>query len=169
MVVDLSLRDSSGLELLSEVPSRWPDLPVLVVSMKEESFYAERVLRAGARGFLSKDRASSELAQALETILDGGVYASAETSTRIIGAATTGSQPGRSSLELLTNREFTVLEMIGSGLPPRKIAEKLHISPKTVDSHREHIKTKLNLPDAAALTRFAIEWTRGEQGAAGEA
>ena len=160
--VDLILDRSSGLDLIHEMRRRCPQMKILVVSMKDEGFYVERVIRAGAQGFLSKAQAPEQTVEALRRILDGGVYVSEGMASRLISRVAAGADE-RTRVDALTDRESAVLELIGAGLPARQIAKRLNISPKTVDSHREHIKAKLKLGNAMELTRFAVEWV-SEQG-----
>jgi DNA-binding NarL/FixJ family response regulator len=131
--------------------------------MKDEGFYAERAIQAGARGFLSKSLEMDQTLVALRKIMEGGIYLSEGVASRIISRVAGSSSTPR-GVDALTDREVTVLELIGAGLPARQIAKRLHISPKTVDSHREHIKSKLKLSDAAALNRFAVEWIHQQDG-----
>jgi len=158
-IVDLRFNYSSGLDFIHDLRRLYPQMKVLVLTVKDESFHASRAIRAGANGFISKASDPADVLAAVEKCLGGGVYISETMASRIIGRMTARTRaPEEGSVELLTDREVAVLEMIGSGLPARKIAKALNISPKTVDSHRQHIKAKLKLPDAAALSRFALEW-----------
>jgi len=157
-IVDLNLKHSSGLDLIRALHQRWPDLPVLVLSMRDERFYAERSLRAGARGFVAKREAPGRLIGAIRTVLNGQVYASREVADRVLSALDGGDRAADPGVEALGDRELVVLELLGKGLATREIAERLQISPSTVDSHREHIKAKLGLSSAAELLRYAVEW-----------
>jgi len=163
-VVDLTLGDMGGLELLKHLKSRHPLLPVLVLSMHDESFYAERCLRAGARGYIMKNEAIDQVERAVRQILDGKVYLSQRMSARILEGMSTSRPRGSSSpIEQLTDREFEVFQLIGQGKSTRDIAEQLHLSTKTVDVHRSHIKEKLELKDATALIRHAVRWIETRQ------
>jgi DNA-binding NarL/FixJ family response regulator len=162
-VVDISLRDSSGIELIKDLKIRRPKLPVLVLSMHGESFYAERVLRAGARGYVTKDEASTKVIAGLRAVMAGEVYVSEKVTAkmlgRMIGRAPTESFP----IDRLTDREFEVFELIGSGLSTRDIAQQLHLSIKTIETYREHIKAKLNLDGATELITYAVQWAQSER------
>lgn len=158
-LVDLSLKESSGLELIKDLQVRHPQVHILVLSMRDEAFYAERALRAGARGYVPKDAGREEVLKAVRTVLDGQVYVSNSLATRVIGRMVSGGgTEGHSPMDDLTDRELGVFEMIGMGLATREIAKKMHISTKTVDSHREHLKQKLGLATGADLTKHAIQW-----------
>ena len=159
-VVDLSLKDSSGLELIKDLRIRYPRLLVLVLSMRDESFYAERVLRAGARGYVVKDEGCAVVVEAIRKVLKGQIYLSDRIASKMIGSYVGGARPGTASMEQLSDREVEVFELLGKGLPSREIAQLLHVSVKTVDSHRENIKRKLGIEDATGLLKHAIEWLR---------
>jgi len=164
-IVDLRLQEGSGLELIHDLRRLWPTMKILVLTTKNESFHAARAMRAGAQGFISKNSPPGELLAAVQRVRGGGVYVSENMASRIIGQmAAKARASDEANVERLTDREVAVLEMIGSGMPPRKIAKALSISPKTVDSHRQHIKSKLRLKDAAALARFALEWVSDREG-----
>ena len=159
VIVDISLKDSSGIELIKDIRIRHPKLPVLVLSMHDESFYAERVLRAGAHGYVTKSQAPTRVVEGIRRVLDGGVYVS-ETLTakmlhKIVGGAEAG---GGLLLDRLSDREFEVFEMIGKGRNKHEIAGKLHLSAKTIDAHRENIKKKLKISNAIDLLKYAIQW-----------
>lgn len=162
VIVDLSLKGASGLELLKDLQIRHPDIPTLVMSMHDETLFAERVLRAGARGYVMKAEAVNELDRAVRRVLAGNVYLSAAMSDRVLNAYGTGDKnPESSPLKRLSDREFEVFEMIGRGLPMREIAKALHLSVKTVETHRAHIKEKLGIPTALELVRHATQWVSG--------
>lgn len=165
-LVDISLPDRNGLELLKDFQAHHPELQVLMVSMHDESLYAERALRAGARGYIMKEEAGEKLIEAIYTVLDGRIYVSGEMSARIIETFS-GNRGGalRESLGQLSDRELEVFEEIGHGKATREVAEMLGISARTVDSHRAHIKKKLGLKDAGELVRHAVRWV--ESGALG--
>lgn len=159
-IVDITLKDTYGIELIRDLKARHPDLPVLVLSMHDESLYAERSLRAGAHGYICKCEASEKVISAIRTLLAGEIYASEavkSTLLRRLADATTPRQQGASFLGDLTDRELEVLQLIGQGRAVRQIATDLHVSPKTVEAHRANIRTKLNLKSSAELTRYAIE------------
>ena len=160
-IVDLTLKESSGLELLKDVRIRYPDVLVLVLSMRDEGLYAERVLRAGARGYVTKEEGPEKVLEGLRKILQGHIYISEKMASKVMSKIVEGaSESGGSPMNLLTDRELGVFELIGNGLPTREIAKKLHISPKTVDSHREHIKDKLKLDSGTELLKQAIQWSQ---------
>jgi len=160
-VVDLTLKDSSGLELIKDLQVRLPKVRVLVLSMRDEGFYAERVLRAGARGYVTKEEGRKRVIEGIQKVLAGQIFVSEKMATKVMGKLVRGGpEPGGSPIDELTDRELQVFELIGNGLATREIGKTLHISPKTVDSHREHIKRKLQLDTAADLTKHAIEWVQ---------
>jgi DNA-binding NarL/FixJ family response regulator len=165
VVVDLTLQDKSGLELIKDVQIRHPRLPVLVLSMHDENLYAERALRAGARGYVMKQEAPEHVIEAIRRVLAGNVYLSVKMSAKLLGTFVAGKpQAAASPVESLSDRELEVFRMIGSGLASRQIAEKLHISIKTVDAYRLRIKAKLNLESATELTQHAILWVHKQAG-----
>ena len=163
-VVDISLEGGmSGIELIKHMQHRWPQVKVLVVSRHDESLYAERAIRAGARGYVMKLRASDDIVKAVRQVLDGRIYVSGEIKDRLLmGMATGGKDVMASPLELLSDRELEVFELTGRGLSTREIAERLHLSPKTVESYRARTKTKLNLETATELMQHAVRWVEGE-------
>ncbi len=169
-VVDLTLKGKGGLELVKDLHTRHPNLPVLVLSMHDESLYAERALRAGARGYIMKDGRMDDVVTALRQVFDGRVYLSQHMTSRLLGRMTGGGGgDGESPISALTDRELEVFEMIGRGLATRDIADGLHLSVKTVDTHRENIKRKLNLSSATELYRHAFLWTQQESAGGEEA
>lgn len=164
-VVDLSLRGTSGLELIKDIRVRHADLPVLVLSMSDESVYAERVLRAGASGYLMKEAATDEVLTALRRVLDGGIYLSDAMASRLLAQLVRGvPADGGSPVDRLSDRELEVFGLIGRGLGTGEIARRLHLSPKTIETYRAHIKQKLNLADAAELLQHAIYYVRESEG-----
>ncbi len=158
-LTDLTMPGRSGLEFVKDLLAAEPHLPVLVVSMHDEMVYAERALRAGARGYMMKEAGGENLLTAIRQVLRGDVYVSPRMSARLLSNLT-GSKPRGSSspIEKLTDREFEVFQLIGQGKSTRDIAEQLHLSTKTVDVHRGHIKEKLELTDTTALIRHAVRW-----------
>ena len=164
-VVDLSLKGGSGLDLIKDIQIRHPGLAVLVLSTRDESFYAERVLRAGARGYITKEEGSEKVIEGIREILSGKVYLSGKMASkmlsRMVGAAKPRELP---SVRDLSDRELEVFELVGQGMPTRDIAARLHLSVKTVESHREHIKEKLGLDSASDLLRHAIQWVQNQSG-----
>lgn len=160
LIADVSLQNGSGIELVKELIAQQPDVKILVCSMHDEALYAQRALRAGAKGYISKEEATMELAAAIRRVLAGGVYLSERMTNAILSGTIErdDSSPNRSPVELLSDRELEVFEQIGHGVTTKQIAEKLHLSPKTVETYRENIKAKLNLENATALTKQAVQW-----------
>ena len=156
---DITMPGRSGLEFIKDLQAAHPGLPVLVVSMHDEMIYAERALRAGARGYIMKEAGGENLLAAIRQILAGQVYVSPKMSAKILDNLSAPKPRGSvSPIERLTNREFEVFQLIGHGKGTREIARQLGLSPKTVDVHRGHIKEKLALGDATALVRYAVRW-----------
>jgi len=161
---DLTMPGRSGLEFVKDLVAAEPDISVLVVSMHDEVVYAERALRAGARGYIMKEAGGEALLAAIRRVLGGEVYVSPRMSARILEGLSARKPRGSSSpIEKLTDREFEVFQLIGQGKSTRDIAEQLHLSSKTVDVHRSHIKEKLELKDATALIRHAVRWVETPQ------
>jgi len=163
-VVDLSLQGRSGLELIKNLRSNYPRLPILVYSMHHEDVYAERALRAGAQGYVMKQECTSALLFALREVAAGRMHVSPKIAGRLLSSAIgMRNNIAASSVDLLSDRELEVFEMRGQGLAAGVIAQKLHLSRKTVDFHLENIKHKLRLPNAAELLRRAVEWSNSKQ------
>jgi DNA-binding NarL/FixJ family response regulator len=160
VIVDISLPDKNGLELIKDILVFQPDLPVLVFSMHDESIFAERVLRAGGRGYIMKQEGGKKLMQAIRQVLGGKIYVSEKVSSRILeifsGKRTDSSD---SPMGRLSDREFEVFQMIGEGKGTREIAAALHLSVKTVEVHRSNMKKKLSLKNGIELVRYAIRWS----------
>lgn len=164
LVVDISLNGPDGLDLLKDIRARYPDLPVLILSMHDESIYAERALRAGAQGYIMKQEATEKVLVALRRILSDEIYVSERISNRMLQRYIGSPSEGRpSSIADLTDRELEVFRLIGEGHSTRQIAEQLHISVKTVESYQAHIKEKLSLRSARELVQHAIQWTISEK------
>ena len=162
-IVDISLKDRSGIELIKEIRAKKPDLPILVLSMHDESLHAERVLRAGAKGYIMKQEATEQVMNAIRKVLKGEVYLSDKMASRMVNRLVAGPQNvGGSPIERLSDREFEVFQMIGQGVGPSEIAEKLGLSVKTVETHRERIKEKLNLATGSELIRYAMQYVMDE-------
>jgi len=158
-VIDLTLPDKNGLELLKDIHALLPSVKCIVLSMHDENLYAERALKAGARGYIMKEAAAENLINALQRVLGGGIYLSDVMASRMLEQVTgQRGKVGSSGVEQLTDRELEVLELIGKGTPTKLIAERLSISARTVEAHRSHIKEKLSLPDGPALVRYAVHW-----------
>ena len=162
-VVDISLGGENGLELIKDIKVRQPQLPVLVHSMHDESVYAERSLRAGAKGYIGKKEPPEKLLQAIRDVLQGEIFLSAAMTRQILHAVG-GDRADRktSPFRELSDREFEVFKLTGQGLGTKEIAGTLHLSEKTIQAHRDHIRQKLNLPDGRGLTRFAIRWVESQ-------
>jgi DNA-binding NarL/FixJ family response regulator len=160
VIVDLTLKTSDGLELIKDIHSRWASLRMLVVSMHDESLYAERALRAGALGYITKQEATRNILLAIRRVLGGNIYLNERIATHIISRLTTrGGTVAITPAELLADRELQVFELTGRGLNTREIAGRLHIAAKTVETYRARIRNKLNLEDGSELLRSAISWT----------
>ncbi|MGA3179133.1 MAG: response regulator transcription factor [Verrucomicrobiota bacterium] len=164
VIADISLKKTHGLELVKDLQARSPDLPVLVLSMHDESLYAERVLRAGAKGYITKQEATKKILLAIRQVLSGQIYVSEKMATRMLHKLVVGRpQEQRSPVERLTDRELEVFQLIGRGQGTRKIAEDLHLGIKTVESYRARIKEKLKLTDGTQLLQQAIQWVHSLQ------
>ncbi len=160
-IVDITLRGSSGLELIKDIKSQELELPVLVLSMHEESLYAERVLRAGARGYITKNEASSTVVAAIRTVLAGEVFVSQSMVGRILNRISGHSEKSAGSgMERLADRELEVFQLIGMGRSVREIAEMLRLGETTVDTYRARIREKLGLRSAAELYLRAGQWVK---------
>ena len=161
-IVDITLRSSSGLDFIKDLRIRSPATPVLVLSMHDESLYAERVLRAGGRGYIMKQEGGKKILEGIRQIAAGRTYVSEEVSARILDAFSGAQGEAKSPVDTLTDREFQVFQLIGQGLSTKEMADKLHVSAKTVEVHRVNIKEKLNLHTAPELLRFAVRWTEAQ-------
>ena len=157
IVTDLTMPGRSGLEFLKDVRAMLPEIPVLVLSMHDEMCYAERVLRAGARGYLMKDAGAEKVLEVIRTVLSGQAYLSPQMAKRVLDVMASHSEVG-SPIEKLSDREFEVFQMIGRGRSTKEVALELHLSSKTVEAHRAHIKKKLQLNDALSLVHHAVCW-----------
>jgi DNA-binding NarL/FixJ family response regulator len=163
VLTDITLPGRSGLELIKDIHAIVPALPVLVISMHDETLYAERVLRAGASGYVTKQVGGDTIILAIRRILAGQIYLSQTMQGRVLQTFTAGRNAAlRSGIEKLSDREFEVFQFIGQGLSTLQIAKRLHLSPKTVDAHRANIKSKLELETAAQLISFAASWAAHE-------
>ncbi len=165
VLVDITLPGKSGLELLKDLQAMQPELPVLVISMHDETVYAERVLRAGGRGYVMKQVGGRKLLEAIRKVLSGQVYVSEAMAARILEAFSGGQHPSSPShVGRLTDREFEVFQLIGEGHGTSDIAGKLHLSVKTVEAHRANMKQKLGVKTATELVREAVRWMEGQSG-----
>ena len=162
-VVDISLPDKNGLELIKDIRAVKPELPILIVSMHDEALYAERVLRAGARGYIMKQEGGKKLLQAIRQVLTGQIYVSEKMSARILETFS-GRRPDEtaSPVTRLSDREFEVFQLIGQGRGTKDIAQHLNLSVKTVEVHRAKIKEKLSLITATDLVRYAVRWSEAQ-------
>lgn len=164
-VVDISLSDRSGLDLLKDLTASVPKLKVLILSMHPESLYAERALRAGAKGYIMKQEAPDKVLVALRRIAAGEVYVSEAMNAKMLKsmADRRSSADQQSPVERLSDRELEVFRLIGKGFGTREIAEKLFLSVKTVETHREHIKEKLKLANKGEFLRYAVQWVADQE------
>lgn len=160
-VVDVSLQGVSGLELVKQIRERGIEMPILVMSMHDESFYAERALRAGAQGYVMKQRATAEIATAIERVLAGDLYLSDALSAKLLRRVVDGDEGGEpGGASQLSDRELEVLQLLGQGVPTREVADRLNLSVKTIESYRANIKRKLDLKNATELMQYAVKWVQ---------
>ena len=165
VVTDITLKESDGLELTKDIVARYSDLPVIVLSIHEESTYCERALRAGAHGYLMKEVASENIIEAIRTVLTGEIYISSAMAKRFLHKMVRGrTTKVQSPVETLSDRELEIFMLIGQGYKASQIADRLHLSVKTVETYRARIKEKLDLADAGQLLQFAIKWTSSHLG-----
>jgi DNA-binding NarL/FixJ family response regulator len=162
VVCDITLKGPSGLELIKEIVAQNVNVPILVLSTYEESLYAERVLRAGARGYISKDESPEQVISAIRQVLHGRTYLSSQMTAQILRSFSSG--PSRvTGIAGLTDRELEVFQLIGRGLTTREIGMKLSLGPSTVETYRSRIKAKLNLENATQLSHEAVRWVQSSQ------
>ena len=165
VLLDLSLKSGNGLEICKQINTQFPDVKVLVVSMHDETLYAERVLRAGADGYVNKAEATRKLIEAVREVLGGKYYLSPRMRERMLTRAIgVDGFEDHSPIDRLSDRELEVFEQIGSGMTTREIAANLKLSPKTIESYRENLKAKLNLTNSTELTRHAVHWVLERSG-----
>jgi DNA-binding NarL/FixJ family response regulator len=158
-IVDLSLPGANGIELIKNIRAEFSKLPILVLSMHDESLYALRALRAGAEGYVMKHEAMANVIQAIREVFNGRPYLSPAMAAQVITKFAHRQAEGEAdAVERLSDRELEVLELIGKGNDVRQIAKALHLSPKTVETHRSHIKDKLDLKNSREVARFALQW-----------
>lgn len=158
-VIDVSLETGNGIELVKEIKVRFPKVRMLVWSMYEESLYAERALKAGASGYINKKNVRETIIEAIRTVLSGNVYLSPEFSARVLNRFENNSNIElKSPTEVLSDREMETFGLIGQGLKTAEIAERMQLTPKTIETYRTRIKDKLELKHAGELSRFAIQW-----------
>ncbi len=161
ILMDMSLPGRGGLELLKDVRTMYSTIPILIVSMHDETLYAERVVRAGARGYIMKQADPDKIIEAIRKVLSGGVYLSQRMASNILdGLSGFRGSASTPAVSKLTDREFEVLRMIGTGIDAHDIASQLHLSIKTVDTHRAHIREKLGVKNTTELIHFATRWVR---------
>ena len=159
IIADLGLKGTNGIELTKMIVAEFPTLPVLILSMHDESLYAVRSLRAGARGYVTKQEALGSVLEAVREVMDGRTYLSPKMASQVISKVVVNRvAPDEEITDRLSDRELEVLEMIGAGKEVKAIAKTLNLSPKTVETHRTHIKEKLNLENARQVARFAVQW-----------
>lgn len=163
VVIDISLKDSDGIELTKSIKARHPNLLVIVLSVHDESVYAERALLAGAKAYLMKDAVSENVVKAIRTVLSGEIYVSNTISKKFLHKiAQDKAGTAKTPIESLSDREFEIFRLIGEGLKASQIARQLHLSIKTIETYRSRIKEKLNLPNAAELLQYAIKWAKNQ-------
>ena len=163
-VVDISLGGANGLELIKNLGALDEKLRILVLSMHDESYYAERALRAGAHGYVMKRAGRDQILRAIRTVLNGEIFVSEQINKSILHQYLHGTAgQGKSPINSLSDRELEILTLLGRGIGSKEIADRLHLSQKTVDSHRTNMKEKLHLKGAPELIRFAFEWVSSQE------
>jgi len=165
VMVDISLENSSGLELIKDIKVQFPGLPILALSVHTESFYAERAIRAGAKGYITKQEATKRVITAIRTVLEGGLYLSQKMNDKLLYSLLGESKAdaGISPIDRLTDREFEVFSLLGHGKGTRQIAEQLYISVKTVETYRLRIKEKLNIETSSELLQNTFQWVNEQE------
>ena len=163
VVTDISLESSDGIELTKSLKAGHPKVSVIVLSVHDESVYAERALLAGAQGYLMKDAVSGNIVKAIHTVLSGEIYVSNAISKKFLHTiAQDKAGAGKTPMETLSDRELEIFHLISKGYKASQIAEQLHLSTKTIETYRSRMKEKLNLPNAAELLRYAIKWAKSQ-------
>lgn len=166
LLTDLCLGDGDGLELIKSLKAQFPELPILVLSQQDETLFAERALRAGARGYIMKERATQDVLEGIRTIVAGDLYVSRKVAAlamrKLVEGGTDATAPAGSEISGLSDRELQVFRLLGAGKKTMEIAEALKLSHKTIETYRENIKHKLNLPNATALIHRATEWLQSQ-------
>ena len=161
VIVDISLKDGNGIDLIDAIRTDFGDLPILLLSMYDESLYAERAIRAGANGYITKREATSQIVKAIRSVLDGEIYVSSKIKDKVFRQFISRQQPEEVfAFDTLTNRELEVFRLIGEGLATKEIAETLHLSIKTIGTYREKIKEKLSLKHYTELVKVAVHWSK---------
>lgn len=158
VLIDLSLQGGHGIELIEQIKALGGEARMLVVSMHDEALFAERVLRAGAMGYINKQEPAEKLLEAMRQVLGGQIYLSHAMAARLLHSVVGGQPLEQDPIQGLSNRELEVFEMIGEGMATKEIARRLDLSSKTIESHREKIKAKLNVSNSAELSRRAVQW-----------
>jgi len=158
VIADLNLKNSSGIQLIKDLKELQPHVPVLVLSMHDESLYADRVFRAGARGYVNKRETAQKTVEAIRRVLEGKLYVSEKAAEVLAGDKIRGRTASQSAIELLSDRELEVFDKLGQGIGTRQIAEDFHVSVKTIQEYCARIKEKLNLNNATELLREAVRW-----------
>ena len=167
IIIDVSLQGTSGIDLTKSLKDRLPHVPILILSMHDETLYAERALRAGARGYIMKQEAAETVIHAIRTVISGNIYLSSALSAKVLRDIVDGVKPSETDLygiDRLSDRELEVFELIGRGYATRRIAEVLNLSVKTIETHRAHIKQKLKLKNATELVHRAYHWIETSAG-----
>ena len=163
VLADISLKSSDGIELTKSIRAEHPKLPVIVLSVRDESIYAERALSAGAQAYLMKDAASENIVKAIRTVLSGEIYVSNAISKKLLHKiAKDKTGMAKTPIESLSDREFEIFRLIGEGYKASQIAAQLHLSIKTIETYRSRIKEKLDLPNAAELLQYSIKWAKSQ-------
>jgi DNA-binding NarL/FixJ family response regulator len=157
-LVDITLPGKSGLELVKDLKSLHPGLKILAISMHDEALYAERMLRGGASGYITKQQPPEELIRAIRQVISDHIYVSQEVSESVLRRFSGQPQENRSPMEILTDREFEIFQLLGKGVAAKEISGRLHVSAKTVAVHSANIRNKLKLRNTAQLIRFAVQW-----------
>ena len=164
LIMDITLPDRNGIEVVKDIHALHPNLPILMMSMHDENYYALRALKAGAKGYMMKNISYDIYEQALRRVAAGGTWVSEAISEQMINAYTASAhREGSDGLEVLSDREFEVFQLLGQGHSTQQVAESLRISTKTVDVHRTNIRTKLKMEDGSAVIRFAIRWVESQK------
>jgi DNA-binding NarL/FixJ family response regulator len=164
-LLDISMPGTNGIELIKLMLAEQPRLPILILSMHDESLYALRALRAGAKGYVMKAEAMTQVTAAVHKVLGGEIFVSPRFSERLVFKAIQSLEGGMGSpVDKLSDRELEVLQLLGRGFGTREIANELHLSVKTIETHRAHIKEKLGFKDAGEMVRFSIDWVAQEEG-----
>lgn len=158
VLVDISLKSGNGIDLVKRIRAFNPSIKILVVSGYQEALYAERACRAGSMGYLNKQESSVKLIEAIRTVLAGDRFLSPELTRRLVNQSLATGDTSKTPIDSLTNRELEVFRMIGEGMTSGAIAQRLLLSPHTIDTHRENIKRKLDINNAAELSRAAVQW-----------